>query len=63
MWKYHVLPMQNGWIPNKNLTHNPRRRRNIGRSQDGGKSILLRRAEQTTHGLIHEDEDDDEDDD
>jgi hypothetical protein len=44
-WKNHVLRMEDGRIPKKILTYDPRGRRNIGRHSFHGRSrILFRRT-------------------
>jgi hypothetical protein len=59
-WKYPVQRMEDRRTPKKIITYTPRRRRKIGRPQlNRGTSILFKRTEQTTHGLIHVDYDDD----
>jgi hypothetical protein len=54
-----------GRIPQKILSCNPKRKRNIGRPQLRWRDqhTLFKRTEQTTYGLIHEEDDNGDDDD
>jgi hypothetical protein len=49
-------------IPKNILTHNTKRRLNVGCPQLGGPNIFIKRTEQAKHGLMHEGVDDDDND-
>lgn len=56
-WRYQAQRTQDGRIPNKILTHNPKLRRNIGRLElRWMEQLILQETKQTIHGLIHDDQ-------